>query len=784
MLSMVFFAIDIVLTFFLAYLDKSTYLLIDNPKLIALRYVKTWLAFDVISIIPSELAQKVLPPPLQTYGLFNMLRLWRLRRVSAMFARLEKDRNYSYFWVRCAKLICVTLFAVHCGACFFYLIAAQHHGDIKMTWVGLVAANLDSIWAQYVTSMYWSIVTLTTVGYGDLHPVNTKEMLFDIFYMLFNLGLTAYLIGNMTNLVVHGTGRTRKFRDTIQAATNFATRNQLPVRLQEQMLAHLCLKYRTDSEGLQQQEIVDSLPKAIQSSISHFLFYSLVDKIYLFRGVSNDLLFQLVAEMKAEYFAPKEDVILQNEAPTDLYIVVTGAVDLFVQRNGIEEVVGEAKTGEVFGEIGVLCYRPQLFTVRTKRLSQLLRLNRTTLLRLSQSNVGDGTIIVNNFLQHLKDLEDPLMEGILTDTEHLLARGRMDLPLSLCFAANRSDDLLLHQLLRRGSDPNEEDNSGRTALHIAASNGSEHCVVLLLEYGADPNRKDLEGTTPIWEAMLGRHESIVKLLLDNGADISSADVSNMACIAVEQNNLGLLKEIVQYGGDVTLPKINGSTALHAAVCEGNTEMVRFLVEQGADIEMPDVHGWTPMALADHQSHEEIKDVFLNNQKGKTKKQPVIPKGKSAGVSFGKFKSEPNMPPRLSHESMPTVDNHQRRRAGDFKNSFFEIISAANRVGTAASIASAGNFATSQNINNYRERVTISCPEKGEFAGKLILRPKSLKELLDIGAKKFEFSPTLILTKDGAEVEDIELIRDGDHLVLASNAGRSLDNDDDSIKTKD
>lgn len=83
-------------------------------------------------------------------------------------------------------------------------------------------------------------------------------------------------------------------RDTIQAATSFAQRNDLPVRLQQQMLDNLCLKYRAYSEGLQQQEILDSLPKAIRSSISHFLFYSLVDKVYLFRGVSHDLLFQLV----------------------------------------------------------------------------------------------------------------------------------------------------------------------------------------------------------------------------------------------------------------------------------------------------------------------------------------------------------------------------------------------------------------------------------------------------------------------------------------------------------
>ena len=56
---------------------------------------------------------------------------------------------------------------------------------------------------------------MTTVGYGDLHAQNTVEMVFIIFYMLFNLGLTAYIIGNMTNLVVEGTRRTMEFVSTI-----------------------------------------------------------------------------------------------------------------------------------------------------------------------------------------------------------------------------------------------------------------------------------------------------------------------------------------------------------------------------------------------------------------------------------------------------------------------------------------------------------------------------------------------------------------------------------------
>lgn len=162
--------------------------------------------------------------------------------------RLEKDIRFNYFWTRCTKLISVrhynlkmfsytnmlysrvnywqkpyffawfqvTLFAVHCAGCFNYLIA-DRYPDPKRTWIGAVYPNFkeDSLWKRYVTALYWSITTLTTTGYGDLHAENPKEMLFNIFYMLFNLGLTSYLIGNMTNLVVHWTSQTQNFVSSI-----------------------------------------------------------------------------------------------------------------------------------------------------------------------------------------------------------------------------------------------------------------------------------------------------------------------------------------------------------------------------------------------------------------------------------------------------------------------------------------------------------------------------------------------------------------------------------------
>lgn len=270
-----------------------------------------------------------------------------------------------------------------------------------------------SLWDRYVIAMYWSIVTLTTTGYGDLHAENTREMLFDIFYMLFNLGLTSYIIGNMTNLVVHWTSRTRNFRDTVRAASEFASRNHLPHHIQDQMLSHLCLKFKT--EGLKQQETLNGMPKAIRASIAYHLFLPVVQKVYLFQGVSNEFLFQLVTEMEAEYFPPKEDVILQNESPTDLYMLVSGAVDLIHYVDGHDQVLHKVIAGDTFGEIGVLYCRPQPFTVRTTELSQILRLSRTSLMNSLNANPEAAQIIMKNIFTRLKgheglDFEYPLRD--------------------------------------------------------------------------------------------------------------------------------------------------------------------------------------------------------------------------------------------------------------------------------------------------------------------------------------------------------------------------------------
>lgn len=416
-----FFAADIVVSFFVAYLDSSTYLLVDDRKEVATRYLMTpWFVMDLVSTIPFQVIYECFHGRKRTFfGYVELLRLWRLRRVSNLFARLEKDIRFSYFWTRCVKLIFVAMFVVHTVACTNYWLAINYRHK-ERTWLGhVLGENFEnrSMWLCYTYAVYWTVTTLTTVGYGDIYAGNIGEKVFNIFFMLFNIGFTSYIIGNMTNLIVHGAIRTYLLRDNIREISRYATKNRLTEGLREQLMAHVELKYRTIQ--LQQDQVLADLPKAIRTSIGCHLFQNLVESTYLFKGFPQDFIMELVSELKAEYFPPKVDIILENDIPTDFYIVVAGEVDVMKNCNGSEKFLEKLGSGGMIGEIGVMLNIPQPFTVRSRRVSQVLRISHPHLSKLVHSYMDEGLKINSNFLQHLKTLKQDVVEEMPFVTEIL-----------------------------------------------------------------------------------------------------------------------------------------------------------------------------------------------------------------------------------------------------------------------------------------------------------------------------------------------------------------------------
>ncbi|XP_059435148.1 potassium channel AKT2/3-like, partial [Corylus avellana] len=615
----VFFGIDIFLTFLVAYIDPITLLLVRDSRKIAFRYLSTWFIMDVASTIPFEALGYLFKGKRETgltYSLLGLLRFWRVRRVKQLFTRLEKDIRFSYFCVRCARLLAVTTFTVHCAGCLYYLLADRNPHQGK-TWIGAVIPNFreTSLWVRYVSAMYWSMTTMTTVGYGDLHAVNTTEMIFIIFFMLFNLGLTAYLIGNMTNLVVEGTRRTMEFRNSIEAASNFVCRNRLPPRLKQQILAYMCLRFK--AESLNQNQLIEQLPKSICKSICQHLFLPTVKNVYLFKGFSAEVLLILVAKMKAEYIPPREDVIMQNEAADDVYIIVSGEVEIIDCEVEKEQVVGTLQSLDIFGEVGALCCRPHGFTYRTKTLSQLLRLKTTSLMESTQTHLQDYEKMLKNFLQHHKKLKDLHIGDLMVENgedeerdPNIASNGEDEerdpnIASNLLNAAATGNAAFLDELLKAKLDPDIGDSKGRTPLHIAASKGHEECVSVLLKHGCNVHLRDMNRDTALWNSISSKHHSIFRILYNATAQCDSHTAGDLLCTAAERDDTTAMKELLKQGLDVDSKDRNGLTAIQIAMAKNNVEMVNLLVGNGADVSNAKTHEFPTATLNEILQRREV-----------------------------------------------------------------------------------------------------------------------------------------------------------------------------------
>lgn len=107
-----FFAADIAVScLFVAYFDRSANLFVDDRRKIATRYLtRPSFAMDVASTVPFHVIYRLVSGRSTGFRYLNLLRLWRLQRVSKLFARLEKDVRFDYFYTRIIKLCGVSTY--------------------------------------------------------------------------------------------------------------------------------------------------------------------------------------------------------------------------------------------------------------------------------------------------------------------------------------------------------------------------------------------------------------------------------------------------------------------------------------------------------------------------------------------------------------------------------------------------------------------------------------------------------------------------------------------------
>ena len=144
------------------------------------------------------------PRLLRILKIFRFIRFLKLLRVLKLSGLKQKYEDLFYndsldiVWAF-SKLFILILFFAHTLACLFWLVGVSTNEPV--TWpvqFGLIDENISF---QYVTSLYWSITTMATVGYGDIHAVNTYERLYCMLSMIISSGVYAFTLSEIVKRV-------------------------------------------------------------------------------------------------------------------------------------------------------------------------------------------------------------------------------------------------------------------------------------------------------------------------------------------------------------------------------------------------------------------------------------------------------------------------------------------------------------------------------------------------------------------------------------------------------
>jgi ankyrin repeat protein len=151
-------------------------------------------------------------------------------------------------------------------------------------------------------------------------------------------------------------------------------------------------------------------------------------------------------------------------------------------------------------------------------------------------------------------------------------------------AAAKGDNVSVADLLASGTNPNEADESGWTALHAAATRDHVDVVRRLLAAGADVDARSADGFTPLLNAASAGSD-VVEALLDAGADVTAQE-PRQGCRPLHRfagyANPAGVELVLAAGADVDAEDFGGATALADAAEAGCDECVEALLAAGAD----------------------------------------------------------------------------------------------------------------------------------------------------------------------------------------------------------
>uniref|UniRef100_A0A8D2ZRJ0 Voltage-gated inwardly rectifying potassium channel KCNH2 n=1 Tax=Scophthalmus maximus TaxID=52904 RepID=A0A8D2ZRJ0_SCOMX len=348
----IMFIIDILINFRTTYVNTNDEV-VSHPVRIAVHYFKGWFLIDMVAAIPFDLL--IYRSGEETTTLIGLLKTARLLRLVRVARKL--DRYSEYGAAVLFLLMCTFALIAHWLACIWY------NEEWFNGWLHTLGDQLGkhfndsvpgpSIKDKYVTALYFTFSSLTSVGFGNVSPNTNSEKIFSICVMLIGSLMYASIFGNVSAIIQRLYSGTARYHTQMLRVREFIRFHQIPNPLRQRLEEYFQHAW-SYTNGIDMNAVLKGFPECLQADICLHLNRTLLQNCKAFKGSTKGCLRALAMKFKTTHAPPGDTLVHAGDVLTAVYFISRGSIEI-LRGDVVVAILGK---NDIFGEPINLYSRP------------------------------------------------------------------------------------------------------------------------------------------------------------------------------------------------------------------------------------------------------------------------------------------------------------------------------------------------------------------------------------------------------------------------------------------
>jgi hypothetical protein len=346
----VFFICDVCLQFNTGYYDTLSRAMVTSRCAIARKYMRGWFLPDIVASIPYDwlyfLITRDDPNKVKATRLFRFarairaLRLLRVMRVGRLLESVDyleeqiEQSNIKTFFFNVAKIIFLVFGILHFSACFWYICGWKSAEQYEYTgeprsWTEALPSTIDSPFERWLWAFHFTMATMTTVGYGDVKPLNTLEIaycqaLLWVSMLVFS-GCLAILMQLIGDLYAEG----QKKRVQMVNLAKYMHWRQVPLKLRRNIRKYVQYTWDANQDLKEiETDVVTKLSPLLRAQLHQTIYGPLVHKAPFLAWLADEphLLQRLCTQLFPSFYDCGDAILEIGHVTLNLYWIIAGGL--------------------------------------------------------------------------------------------------------------------------------------------------------------------------------------------------------------------------------------------------------------------------------------------------------------------------------------------------------------------------------------------------------------------------------------------------------------------------